>query len=216
MNTNCKICSSETELWYDKQFNINYYHCNNCQFISMDDNNIVSKESEKEVYDLHNNSYENEGYLNMFRGFIDASIIPFASEGKTALDFGSGPEPVLAQLLGKEYKYKLDIYDLYYSPKKVYENNKYDLITSTEVIEHISNPLEYFELFKSLLNKDGILGLMTLFHHEDKTHFMDWHYRRDTTHISFFTPKTMDYIANKIGFTQIYNDNKRCCSFKLK
>lgn len=95
MNQKCKICGSDTREFLDKQFNVTYYHCGICEFISKDEATIVSPEDEKAEYDLHNNSYDDEGYLNMFRRFYDRSIKDFANGGHAALDFGSGPEPVL-------------------------------------------------------------------------------------------------------------------------
>ncbi len=53
----------------------------------------------------------------MLRGFIDKTVIPFVSSGKL-LDFESGPEPVLVQLLNRDYNFEIDHYDLHYSPKK--------------------------------------------------------------------------------------------------
>ncbi|MEZ2658911.1 class I SAM-dependent methyltransferase [Aneurinibacillus aneurinilyticus] len=213
MNQKCKICGSDTREFLDKQFNVTYYHCGICEFISKDEATIVSPEDEKAEYDLHNNSYDDEGYLKMFRRFYDRSIKDFANGGHAALDFGSGPEPVFARLLSEEYGYHTDVYDLYYSPIKVYEGKEYDLITSTEVVEHLKEPMEYFRLFKDLLKENGLLAIMTLFHPRDDEKFCAWYYRRDKTHISFYTPKTMAYIAKELQMQVRYIDEKRYCSF---
>lgn len=216
MNEKCKICGADTREFYDEQFQVHYYYCETCEFISKDEKTIVSTQDEKKEYDLHNNTYENEGYVNMFRDFLNRSVMNFVNDGKEALDFGSGPGPVLAKVLSDEYGYTTDIYDLYYSPERVYEGKKYDLITSTEVVEHLKNPIEYFRLFKDLLKEDGILAIMTLFHPKDDEKFCKWHYRRDKTHISFFTPKTMEYIAQILDMELKYIDDKRCCSFSYR
>ena len=216
MNEKCKICGFNTRKFYDNQFDISYYHCGKCDFISMDEDAIIHPREEKDKYDEHENTYENEGYVNYLRDFLDRSVVNYVNDGKNALDFGSGPGPVLARLLREEYGYDVDIYDLFYAPKKVYEGKKYDLVTSTEVVEHLKEPMEYFKLFKSLLKDDGLLALMTLFHPKDDEEFCKWHYRRDPTHISFFTPVTMEYIAKTLGFKIRYIDDKRCTSFSLK
>lgn len=216
MNQKCKICGADTREFYDAQFNVSYYYCEICEFIAKDENSLVSPEEEKNEYDLHDNSYQNEGYVNMFRNFLNRSVLDFVKYGKEALDFGSGPGPVLAKILSDEYGYTTDIYDLYYSHEKVYEGKNYDLITSTEVVEHLNNPLEYFRLFKNLLKEDGILAIMTVFHPQDDEKFCKWYYRRDKTHISFYAPKTMEYIAQIFGMELKYIDGKRCCSFTLK
>ncbi|MBN2898493.1 MAG: class I SAM-dependent methyltransferase [Clostridia bacterium] len=212
----CKICQSLTREFYDKQFDDHYYYCEICEFISKDDAKIVTVEREKEKYDEHNNTYENEGYVNMFRDFLDRAVMPFVSSGKEGLDFGSGPGPVLSQVLSREYGYDMTIYDLFYAPDTDYQNRKYDLLTCTEVVEHLKDPLSYFEHFKLLVKSGGLIGIMTLFHPKNDAVFCDWHYRRDVTHISFFTPKTMQKIAYLLDMELTYCDEKRCCSFKVK
>lgn len=213
MNAQCKICGAATSEFHDKQFGINYYHCQVCNFISKDQRSIISAEEEKREYDLHNNSWEDQGYVQMFRDFLNQTE-PYKSGGIKALDFGSGPQPILAELLTKEYGYETDIYDLFYSPEKIYLDKKYDLITCTEVVEHLIDPLAAFRLFKELLAENGIVSVMTLFHPKDDEKFCRWFYRREKSHISFFTPKTMETIANLVNLKIVYVDNKRQCIFK--
>ncbi|MBN6187242.1 class I SAM-dependent methyltransferase [Aneurinibacillus sp. BA2021] len=213
MNPICKICGAGTKEVYDQQFGIAYYECGACEFMFEDEAHIVSPEEEKKEYDLHNNSYENEGYVNMFRDFYSRTVESYIGSGRKALDFGSGPEPVLAKILTEEYGYCTDIYDVYYAPQKVYEGQKYDLITCTEVVEHLRNPMEYFTLFADLLAEGGVLAVMTLYHPRDDETFRRWYYRRDQTHIAFYTPKTMKYIADAVGLQLCYSDGKRCCTF---
>ena len=78
----------------------------------------------------------------------------------------------------------------------------------------IEDPMAYFALFKSLLKPGGILAMMTQFHHNDEKRFEHWHYRRDESHVSFFTPKTMAMIADKIGLEIVYIDTHKYVVFK--
>ena len=209
--TTCKICSNSTRTIYDKQYDHNYFYCHNCEFIFLDDSKIISAEEEKKNYSFHENSSDNEGYVQMFRDFIDKAIKPHKNQIKTALDFGSGPGPVLAELL-KQEGFKTDIYDKHFSPEKVYQGKKYDLITATEVFEHLEDPMITLRLLKSLLNKNGILAIMTLFHNNNVDDFKKWWYRRDATHISFYTPKTFSVIADSLGMFYSLIDNKNICT----
>ncbi len=209
----CKICKKNTRIIHDTQFSIDYYKCDSCQFISMDQNKKVPFEEEKALYDTHENSIENEGYVNRFKNFIDTGIIPFIQTG-TLLDFGSGPEPVLIQVINRDYQFTTDHYDLHYATDKVYRNKQYNIIVSTEVIEHMDEPLEAFIFFRQHLKKNGILAIMTLFHYNEDTSFKKWWYRRDETHISFYTPHTLKILADKTGFELIYHDNKHIATFK--
>ncbi len=215
LNLLCKICNSRTQVIYDKQFDITYYYCGHCEFITMDEKKQVSFNEERRIYDLHNNSLECEGYVTMFHNFLENSVIPFKKEGK-ALDFGSGPEPVLSQLIIRDYKFDIDHYDLHYQPDNTYKNTKYDVIFTTEVIEHLKNPIEIFKMLYEILNEDGILAVMTLFHDNNEQSFIKWWYRRDETHISFYTIKTLKTIAKLVGFSIIYTDDKRACTLRKK
>lgn len=208
-NITCKICDSDVKIIRDTQFDLDYCYCGYCEFIFIDEKEIISKKEELEEYMRHENSFEDEGYVNMFKEFID-KFKPYTSNIQSALEFGCGPGPVLAELLKRE-GFKVDIYDPYFAPEKVYKNKKYDIITSTEVFEHLKDPIETMELLKDHLNSNGILAIMTLFHHNNEDHFKRWWYRRDLTHISFYTPKTFKYLAKKFDMNVLSIDEKNVC-----
>ncbi|MFH5835045.1 class I SAM-dependent methyltransferase [Proteiniclasticum sp. C24MP] len=214
MNHRCKLCGSEAEVIHHPKI-ADYHYCSNCEFISKDDRHIVSKEEELKIYNKHNNSIEDPRYVEFFYKFLNDAVFPYTTGGNQGFDFGSGPSPVLAQILERHHNYQMDIYDLFYSPEKVYIGKKYDLVTSTEVVEHLKDPIEHFELFANLLKPNGILAVMTLFHHNDSSHFLNWHYIRDWSHISFYTPKTMEYIASRVGLKIIHTNDIRYTTFML-
>lgn len=216
MNNKCKICSSATQFFECKNLKASYHYCSNCEFISKDSKYILSEENELEIYNKHNNSIDDPRYVEFFYKFLNNAVFDFINHGKTAFDFGSGPSPVLAQILERYHDYKVDIYDFFYSPEKIYLGKKYDLITCTEVMEHLSNPLDYFYIFRNLMKDDSLLSIMTLFHNNDENHFENWHYARDKTHISFFTNKTFEIIAEITGFEIVYSNNQRYLSLRKK
>jgi len=209
----CKICKSETNIILDKQFKQKYYSCPACEFIFLEESKILSPEEERKDYLTHNNTLKNSGYVKMFKDFIEKAIIPFVKPGSSVLDFGSGTGPVLAHLL-KELKYKVDIYDPYFSPEKVHENKNYDLITSTEVIEHLKDPIKTLRELKDLLKPKGILSIMTLFHPRDEGKFLNWQYKREKTHIGFYTPMTMQHIAYILELKILNLNEKNICVFR--
>ncbi len=209
----CKICQSSTSIIEDSKNELCYYRCSSCGFVFLDDKHRVDKNREKKQYDQHNNSLENEGYVEMFEEFIDLSISPYIKNIQTALDFGSGPSPVFAELL-KRRGLEVDIYDLFYAPQKVYENKSYDLIISTEVFEHLSQPLEVLELLSQHLNHQGYMVLMTKFPPKEDKAFLNWWYRRDPTHISFFSPKSFEVMAEKIALKLLKTMNGNIAVFQ--
>jgi len=207
----CHICENKNlELINDTKKKLNYYLCNNCGYIFIDPAKIPSIEKEKERYLKHNNAQENTGYVEMFENFIETGIEPHNHVIKTALDFGCGTTPVLQGILEK-HGIKTDIYDPFFFPEKIYENKTYDLITCTEVFEHLYNPMAIMEMFTNHLNKNGLIAIMTMFHPNDKTEFLNWWYRRDVTHISFFSPHTMEYMASRFGLQILMCSKKNIC-----
>jgi 2-polyprenyl-3-methyl-5-hydroxy-6-metoxy-1,4-benzoquinol methylase len=108
----------------------------------------------------------------------------------------------------------VDIYDLFYSPVRSYLTETYDLITLTEVLEHLEDPIHYFELFVKHLNENGILAVMTHFHTNNDVDFLNWHYIRDRSHISFFTDRTFEILAKKANLQIIYTDHKKCITLR--
>ncbi|PKM49414.1 MAG: class I SAM-dependent methyltransferase [Firmicutes bacterium HGW-Firmicutes-7] len=215
MSQKCILCESQTKVIQHRKSNVDYHYCKECEFISKDNNAIISLEEEFKIYNYHINSIEDTRYVDYFYEFLNDAVFKYVNRGKKGLDFGSGPSPVLAQILERYHGYNMDIYDIFYSPQKVYLKNKYDLVTCTEVIEHLKNPLEYFKLFKELLIEDGVLSIMTQFHHNDDAHFLNWHYIRDESHISFYTPKTMKYIAEQTGLKIIYTNGIKYTTFAI-
>ncbi|MFZ5648178.1 MAG: class I SAM-dependent methyltransferase [Bacillota bacterium] len=128
-----------------------------------------------------------------------------------ALDFGCGPSPVLKVLLNS-LGISADVYDPFFFPDKVFLNKRYQLITCTEVFEHLKNPLETIALLGSLLDDNGVLAVKTLFH-TTCNDFNKWWYRHDPTHICFYSPRTFEWIGNKFDLNIKKIDNHSICVF---
>lgn len=210
----CKICNTLTEAISDISLKKTYHFCHTCDAIALDSSDYLLPAKEHALYNNHHNSLENEGYVAMFENFLDFFWDNLTCK-EESLDFGSGPTPVLSYLLERR-GVRVDCYDKFYQPKPCYENKLYDFITSTEVFEHLENPLETLQLLSSHLKPHGTLALMTLFHSNDKAHFLQWWYRRDPTHIIFYTPKTLEMMAEKCGLCVLKTDNKRIMILKKK
>lgn len=136
----------------------------------------------------------------MFERFMAACVDPFARKGGTALDFGCGPQPVLAGLL-RERGYTAEAYDPLFFPEEGYREKSFDLICLTEVLEHLADPMETLRELKERLADKGVLAVMTLFHPNDPEKFQKWWYRRDATHVSFYTEKTLGKMTERLGMS---------------
>ncbi len=199
----CRICKIPTKkLLIDKI----YHYCEACEYIFLDSEYFLSATEEKKVYSLHENSIENSGYVAMFERFLKP-VLPLGTSGRDVLDFGCGPGPVLAQLL-EQKGYKSSIYDPCFFPDTKVLQKRYDLIVSTEVFEHLSDPLRVTETIAGLCKPGGTIAVMTRHHDNDRNSFASWYYRNDPTHIGFFTRKTFAVLAKKCGLRLGYCDGR--------
>jgi SAM-dependent methyltransferase len=209
----CKICNCNTTVIRDAKSIKIYYRCLECDYVFLDSKHYLDATLEKKHYDNHDNNLNSLGYVKMFEKLIDEFVITKKDEINTALDFGCGQGEVLPILL-ERCEISCDRYDLFYFPKKVYKDKVYDLICSTEVIEHLVNPLDALKELLSHLKKDAYLLLMTYFHPSDDEKFLKWFYIKDVTHIGFFSIKTFEHLACEFDLKIIKHNNKNCVMFK--
>jgi len=209
----CKICQSDTRAIIDEKTNKIYHTCLRCEYIFLNDKFYIDEESEKKHYDKHHNNFESLGYVQMFDDLIDEFIEPHVNTIKSALDFGCGEGEVLPILLERR-NISCDRYDLFYFSKKVYENKKYDLILSTEVFEHLRDPLQMLKKLLLHVKKNGYLLLMSAFHPNDDEKFLKWWYIRDITHIGFFNMSTFQYLTDELNLKILSHNNKNIIIFK--
>lgn len=208
----CPLCHSK---YIEKIEGISsplYFICTNCKLIFMHDSYILHPTDEKARYDLHQNSLNDKGYVAMFERFISNVIAPYTPPGASALDYGSGPVPVLQYML-QDMGYTTDVYDRYYAPDPTYEGKMYDLITTTETIEHVQDAAALWSLFAKHLHAGGVLSVMTLFH-PGPNEFVHWWYRRDATHIRFYHSDTFQWISRHFPFKILWQDGKNTICFK--
>jgi 2-polyprenyl-3-methyl-5-hydroxy-6-metoxy-1,4-benzoquinol methylase len=210
----CVVCGGETSLLKDKQLPVTYHVCTVCDFISKDESLRLSNEVEQLQYDRHNNTMESTGYVDMFKELIKEYIEPLAVT-RNVLDFGSGPGPVLYELLAEE-GYNVSHYDPFYHPDVTYKESSFQLITSTEVVEHFFDPVKEFLHLSNLLEEGGYLLIMTHIRNKGLDVFLHWWYRRDVTHVSFYHLNTLEYIARVCGLEIIKHNNKNIILFKKK
>jgi SAM-dependent methyltransferase len=191
-----------------------YYRCKVCEFIFIDKAHILSSEDEGRRYEIHNNEISDPSYRSYFKNFIDY-IEDDLDKGHTILDYGSGPQPVLADVM-EENGYTVDIYDKFFYNRKEYLDKKYDVIISTEVFEHIYNPVETLETLLSILNKNGKLILMTAVSPLTDEEFKRWWYIQDPTHVVFYNKKTFDTISRKYDLNIIKYNHKNIIIFQRR
>jgi hypothetical protein len=153
----------------------------------------LSALDEKQRYDLHQN--DSAGHRVFFEPLIKhiEEFFKHTERPLLSLDYGCGPVPVLSSLLLQK-GFQPANYDLFYCPDQDQLRKTYHLVTSTEVWEHYHDPRADIERSLKCLKMGGLLAVMTS-SHKGEASFHDWHYRRDLTHTTFFSEKTMKWIS---------------------
>ncbi|WII71424.1 class I SAM-dependent methyltransferase [Bdellovibrio sp. 22V] len=195
----CLLCQSPHSEAFkvEKKPERSYFHCAECDLIFMNPAERLDPQQEKARYDHHENQ-ESAGYVSFLEPLVNEIDKYFKAANLdpaqlSVLDFGCGPTAVLSKLFAQK-GYRVANYDLYYNPNQELLKKQYHLITSTEVWEHLYNPREEIERQLKMLKAGGLLGIMTSAHRGEGA-FHDWHYRRDLTHVVFFSEKTMQWLA---------------------
>ena len=229
---NCKICNYRTEYIFSakilNKYDVKYFHCPKCGFLQTEEPFWL-----KEAYS-NSISITDTGIMarNIGSSKITAVILYFLFDphGKY-LDFagGYGIFTRLMRDIGFDF-YWLDLY----SPNLVargFESKsislKYELITSFESLEHFVEPIK--EIESMIKFSDNILFSTELLPSTLPKPEEWWYYGLNHgQHISFYSYKTLKYIAQKYNmnlcsngrgihmFTKNRKINNRLFNFLLK
>ncbi|OPL10405.1 MAG: hypothetical protein AVO34_03440 [Firmicutes bacterium ML8_F2] len=196
----CQLCGKRAD-YFAQIGEKRYYRCCNCCSVLLDPAAHPSTAEEKLRYDKHKNNIDDPGYRNFVRPLVEAVVQDCAVE-KEGLDYGAGPGPVAAAMLG-EKGYRVTLYDIFYHPDKSVFNKSYDFIICSEVIEHFRLPADEFRKLRRLLRPGGWLYCMTEMYTEG-IDFKNWPYKNDSTHLFFYHPLAFQWIEKNIGFTSLF------------
>lgn len=192
----CPLCGSESVVFFDRDKFRNYIECKECSLVYVPRDEIISPLEEKKRYDAHKNNEQDQRYRD-YLGQIAESFSLYLSPGSSGLDFGSGKTKVMEEIL-RDKNFEIQSYDLFYHPDQIIFERKYDFVLMIEVIEHLRDLQSEIEKLKNLLAPAGKLVIKTKLIPE-KGLFSKWFYKRDLTHVQFFTEKSL----RNLGFKQI-------------
>jgi hypothetical protein len=205
---NCKICDSGMDLFSEAKilfkYNIKYYKCHGCGFVQTEEPYWLD-ESYSEVI--------NRSDIGLLQRNLDLSKITksvinyhFDKEGKF-IDYGAG-YGIFVRLM-RDYGY-----DFYWMDKycgnlfaKDFEavDGRYELLTAFEVFEHLTSPIE--EIKQMLNYSDNILFSTFIIPSNNPKPENWWYYALDHgQHISLYSKKSLEKIANIFGLNLYSND----------
>jgi 2-polyprenyl-3-methyl-5-hydroxy-6-metoxy-1,4-benzoquinol methylase len=206
---NCLLCQTDSS-----KFEGDTFLCPNCSLIFKNPKNFWNEEQDAARYTTHNNNNEDKGYVEFLRKIIPP-LKSFLPKKFTALDFGCGPGPTLSILL-EEVGGDVENYDpIFFPDAHLLVPETYDVVTSTEVVEHFKNPKNDWDLLTGLVKDNGLLAIMTLFY-SIEIDFKSWWYKNDATHIVFYQKETIEYLATKYNLEILYTDYKSITIFKKR
>jgi len=197
----CKICETPTREFDTAiilgKYEVSYYHCPECGFINTEEPFWL-----EEAYSTAIASFDTG---IMMRNIQNATSLLFFLkfiESGPCLDFGGG-HGVLTRIM-RDYGFDFYNYDKY--AQNLFASGfdgdlikKYKVVTSFENFEHFVDPMKEIE---SILLSTEILYFSTLLLPHPLPHPSSvqtwWYYALDSgQHISFYSKKTLEYIANK-------------------
>lgn len=197
----CTLCAQEAQLYFhdlDRQWI--YYLCPSCDLRFLDPGQYLNPQQERERYELHENNVNDPRYLNFVNPLVEV-IKRNHSADSLGLDFGCGENSGLGHSL-RQAGYTLQSYDPFFHNQPSALEQTYDFVAAVEVVEHFYRPAQEFDKLKSLLKPHGHLGLMTQIF-LDNSDFENWYYRRDPTHVCFYSKQTLRWIQNHFEFSHL-------------
>lgn len=202
MNETCRLCGENAIFFH--QDTQRYFRCPICNAIFTCNDDLPDTASEKERYELHTTEID-EGYKKFVAPITCNVKNDFTSDAK-GLDFGCGTSRIISRVLAEE-GYDVANYDPYFCDDTKLLEQKYDFITSCEVIEHFYNPAKEFAKLRDMLTCNGKLYLMTDIY-DDSIDFTSWYYKNDPTHVFLYTKETFEWIRQHFGFETLYIEKR--------
>jgi len=199
----CPLCAFGNYSEFHRDARLSYRQCPCCKLVYVPVAERLSAEAEKAEYDLHQNDCDDPGYRR-FLSRLSHPLIERLQPGASGLDFGCGPAPALAAMLN-DAGYVMSHYDPFYADCPTALTRRYDVITASEVVEHLHQPGEELDRLWSLLRPRGWLGIMTK-RVIDRQAFSRWHYKNDPTHVCFFSEATFNWLGAHWGSAALFVD----------
>lgn len=198
----CKICGHQSKKIFSatilKKYKVDYFYCDHCGFLQTQEPFWLSEAYQDPI------SITDTGLLarNISLSKITAVLIYFLfDKNKSCLDFAGG-YGTFTRLM-RDYGFDYYWHDLYtpniFAKGFEYHKNiqqRFELISSFECFEHLPDPLQEIQTMLAIC--PTILFTTDLLPNPVPQPSQWWYYACDQgQHISFYTHKTLQYIAQQ-------------------
>lgn len=210
----CPLCGGAAAAPFWRAANSSdYFRCAACDLVFLEPNARLSAAEEKAQYQKHNNDTRDPRYQEFVRPLveeIEKRFLPAAA----VLDFGAGEGPIVSEQLALR-GFSATAYDPFFWPDARALEKTYDCIAASEVFEHLFSPGFELRRLRSCLSGEGaMLCVMTLLLEADQD-FPSWFYRRDPTHVCFFSRECLTWVQRHFGFSSLEIIGKRIALFRV-
>jgi SAM-dependent methyltransferase len=200
----CPLCISPDCIVHAQIGSRLFFRCNSCDLVFVPKEYHLTQAQEKARYMHHENTNDNPEYVNYLSSIFD-NVLRFVPQPVSILDFGSGAEHVLTNIIRARGETCVAHDPLY--GMTVEENDRFDIVVACEALEHLRDPRRDMDLIAHHVKPEGFVYVRTRLH-DGVRDFSSWYYAKDPTHISFYCSKTMETIA-KILVKKIISTNNK-------
>lgn len=204
----CPLCGAPAleDRWTIDRLGRPILRCGRCSLAWVPEHARVDETRERERYLEHNNDRDNPAYRAYLWRFIEAAITPWLEPPARILDFGSGPVPVLSEILADQ-GFRVASYDPFFAPDTAPLEAAaagYDAVVLLEVVEHLFNPGRELERIMGLLTPTGYLAMRTSLRPLGDGEFAGWWYTTDRTHVTFLAAETIEWMCRFFGLRWVH------------
>jgi len=199
-STKCKICNNDSYEAFKAlvlfKYQVKYYHCIHCEFLQTE-NPYWLNEAYVRPINLSDTGYMARN-IAISKKMIVLLYLLFGTKG-SYLDYAAGYGTLVRLMrdVGFDFYWK-DKYtkNLFACGFEWSSNLKVNAVTAFEVFEHFVNPIDEIE---SLLKISNTIIFSTELYPVSQPKPQEWWYfgLEHGQHVSFFSHKTLEYIAKK-------------------
>lgn len=195
----CRVCGSHAEAFDEARllgkYDVKYFRCPSCGFIQTETPYWLEEAYSAAILDADIGLPSRNVWLS---GKVPVILSLCLPECKSFLDYGGG-YGMFVRLM-RDAGFPFEWFDKYcenlFAKHFAKRRDAYDLVTAFELVEHLPNP---WEEFQEILSLGENFLFMTELLPDPPPKVSDWWYygTYGGQHIAFYTPKSLQYIAEK-------------------